>query len=141
MVVPLKIIAASLIAGILAINTGYVITARVFHAYQSRTPNTWRATESWTHYLYSSGIRLLSCFAIVVLYALIGSRFPTLLDSQLLRGAAFGTCLWAAVAAPVILEAALFVNWHRGFVVGLLLDWLVLCAIAGMAASVVTSAF
>jgi len=41
-----------------------------------------------------------------------------------------------ATAAPVILETALFVNWHRGFVVGLLLDWLVLCLIAGACASV-----
>jgi hypothetical protein len=29
----------------------------------------------------------------------------------------------------------LFVNWHRGFVVGLLLDWLVVCLLASMAAA------
>ena len=46
----LKILAAGAIAGIVANATGYVITGRLFHPYQAKTPNTWRATESWTHY-------------------------------------------------------------------------------------------
>ena len=133
----LKIIAAGLIAGILANITGYLITARFFHKFQARTPDTWRATESWSHYMYSTGIRLFSCVAIVILYAASRAIVPTILGSIALRGAAFGGCVWAAVAAPIIIEIALFVNWHRGFVVGLLLDWLVLCVIAGKVAALV----
>jgi len=41
---------------------------------------------------------------------------------------------------PLLLEVALFVNWHRGFVVGLLLDWLVVCILASTAAVVVVGA-
>jgi hypothetical protein len=137
---PLKILAASVIAGILASITGYVITGRIFHVYQTRTPNTWRAAESWTQYLYSSGIRVFSCLAIVLLYYVFGAGALIARTSTILGGVTFGGFIWAAIAAPVILEAALFVNWHRGFVVGLLLDWLALCVIAGAVASTVTGA-
>ena len=132
-----KIIAAGIIAGILSNITGYLITGRLFHRYQARTPNTWRASESWTHYLYSAVVRLLSCLAIAFLYDVFGASAPVLLGGVISSGATFGGCLWAATAAPVILEVALFVNWHRGFVVGLLLDWLALCVIASTVASVV----
>ncbi len=48
--------------------------------------------------------------------------------------AVFGISLWAVAVAPVIIEVALFVNWHRGFVAGLLLDWLIVCVVASIAA-------
>lgn len=41
---------------------------------------------------------------------------------------------------PLVLEAALFVNWHRGFSAGLLLDWLVVCILASAAAAVAVGA-
>jgi hypothetical protein len=138
--VHIKIIAAGLIAGVLANLSGYLITGRLFHGFQARTPNTWRATESWPHYLCSSGLRLFCCLAIILLLDAFGAMVPTVFASTLLGGAAFGACLWAAIATPLILEAALFVNWHRGFVIGLLLDWLALCVIAGMIGSGVTGA-
>jgi hypothetical protein len=137
---PLKLVAAGVIAGILSSITGYAITGRIFHVYQSRTPNTWRATETWAEYLYSFGIRVFSCLAIVLLYYVFGAGALIVLTGTILRGATFGGFIWAAIAAPVIVEAALFVNWHRGFVVGLLLDWLVLCVVAGAVASLVTGA-
>jgi hypothetical protein len=122
----LKILAAGAVAGVAANVTGFVITAKLFHRYQARTPNTWREVESWGHYLASSAIRMFACIAIGLLHGLAAAG---------VRGASFGFCLWAAVAAPVILETAIFVRWHRGFVVGLLLDWLVLCVLAGEASS------
>lgn len=133
----LKMIAAGVIAGILSNMTGYLITGRLFHRYQARTPNTWRVSESWTHYLYSAGVRLLSCLAIALLYEAFAARAP---DGAISSAAIFGVCLWAATAAPVILEVALFVNWHRGFVAGLLLDWLALCVVASTVTSVVMRA-
>lgn len=75
--VTLKIIAAGVIAGIVANVTGYVITGRLFHAYQAKTPNTWRQTESWAHYLYAAAIRIAGCIGIGFLYAAIGTRFPS----------------------------------------------------------------
>jgi hypothetical protein len=122
----LKILAVGAIAGVVANATGFVITAKLFHRYQARTPNTWRKGESWGHYLASSAIRIFACIAIGLLYGLAAAS---------VRGASFGFCLWAAVAAPIILEVAIFVKWHRGFVIGLLLDWLVLCVLAGVASS------
>lgn len=134
--VALKILVVGGIAGVLSNITGYVITGLVFHRYQALTPNTWRSAESWMHYLYSAGVRIFACTAIALLYDAFGAGIPDLVTGAIPNGAGFGAFLWAATAAPVILEAALFVNWHRGFVVGLLLDWLVLCVVAGVVASV-----
>jgi Na+/melibiose symporter-like transporter len=139
-VVGIKIIAGGVLAGILSNITGYLITGRLFHGYQARTPNTWRTSESWNLYLYSAGVRVLSSLAIALLYSVIGARTTALIGGAISSGATFGCWLWAAAAAPVILEIALFVNWHRGFVVGLLLDWLTLCVIASTVASVVQHA-
>ena len=136
----IKIVVAGLIAGVLANISGYLITGRLFHGFQARTPNTWRAAESWSPYLYSAGVRLFSCLAIILLHDAFGAMVPALFGSTLLGGAAFGVCFWGAIAAPIILEVALFVNWHRGFVIGLLLDWLALCVIAGMIGSVIAEA-
>jgi hypothetical protein len=132
----LKIIAGGVIAGIVANVTGYVITGRLFHAYQAKTPHTWRQGESWAHYLYAAAIRIACCVGIGFLYAAIGTRFPPLADSAILRGVIFGSLLWAVTILPVILEVSLFVNWHPGFVVGLLLDWLVVFVLAAVAAAV-----
>ncbi len=132
----LKIVAAGVIAGLLANATGYLITGRLFHPYQAETPNTWRATESWSHYQYATAIRIAACIAIALLYVALRSVSPTLGDGAVARGASFGLLLWAVTILPVVLEVALFVNWHRGFVFGLLLDWLVVCILASSAAAI-----
>jgi len=134
-VVALKILAVGGIAGVLSNITGYVITGLLFHRYQAQTPNTWRGAESWKHYLYSAGVRIFACIAIALLYDAFGVGIHGLVAGAIANGASFGVILWAATAAPVILEATLFVNWHRGFAVGLLLDWLVLCVVASVVAS------
>jgi hypothetical protein len=134
-VVALMILAIGVVAGVLSNITGYIITGLVFHRYQAQTPNTWRIAESWTHYLYSAGIRIFACTAIALLYNASGATITHLATGAIPNGTIFGVVLWAAAAAPLIIEAALFVNWHRGFVMGLLLDWLVLCVVAGVVAS------
>jgi hypothetical protein len=136
----LKVLAAGVVAGVVANATGYLITGRLFHAYQGRTPNTWRATESWTHFLNSAAIRIAACIAIGLLYAALGPAAPTFAADAIARGVSFGSILWAVTILPLLLEAALFVNWHGGFVVGLLLDWLVLRILASAAAAVVVGA-
>jgi hypothetical protein len=129
------ILSAGVVAGILSNITGYALTGRLFHSYQARTPNTWRAAESWASYLYSSGVRILACIGIALLYHALAQGSPLFGAGALPGGAAFGACLWVVAVAPVIVETALFVNWHRGFVIGLLLDWLVVCLVAGVAAA------
>jgi len=132
----LRILLDGAIAGVLSTGTGYWITGRLFHAYQARTPQTWRSGESWSSYLVSTGLRLFACVAVACFYA--GVEFATSLFDRgtILSGASFGLGLWAITVAPAMLEAALFVNWHRGFVVGLLLDWMVVLTLAGIAGSV-----
>jgi hypothetical protein len=133
-VVTLQPLAAGVVAGILSNITGYVITGRLFHPYQVQTPNTWRAAESHTHYLYSAGVRVLACIGIAILYGLAAASTSVFGSGAILGAAAFGISLWAVAVAPVIIEVALFVNWHRGFVAGLLLDWLIVCVVASIAA-------
>ena len=137
--VTLKILEAGVVAGIVANATGYLITGRIFHPYQAKTPGTWRATESWTHYQYATAIRIAACIGIAFAYALLGAplAFGT---NELAKGIGFGSMIWAITILPLLLEVGLFVNWHRGFVAGLLLDWLVVCVIASMAAAVVLGA-
>src|SRR5271165_2109070 len=131
----LKLVAAGAIAGVVANVTGYLITGRLFHRYQALTPNTWRATESWTHYLSAAAVRILASIAIGFLYAAVGATSRVFGLELIARGAGFGLILWAVTILPVVLEAALFVNWHRRFVVGLLLDWLVMYLLSGVSAA------
>src|SRR5579863_4299583 len=137
----LNIVTAGVIAGIAANATGYLISGRLFHSYQARTPATWRASESWTHYLLAAAIRIAACIAMGFLYGAFGTAVPSIADGALARGVSFGSILWAVTILPLVLEAALFVNWHRGVVVGLLLDWLVVCILASVAAAVAVGAF
>ncbi len=132
---PLKVILAGVAAGVLANVTGYLIVGRLFHAYQARTPNTWRTTESWNHYLYAAAIRVLACIGIGAAYYCFGSAASAIAAGPLASAAVFGASLWAVAVLPLVVEAALFVNWHRGFVVGLLLDWLVISVMASAAAA------
>jgi len=137
--VPVEVLAAAAIAGVAANVSGYLITGRLFHRYQSTTPATWRTVESWTHYSYAAVIRIGVCIGIAILYSVVRASLPRG-ASGLLIGLGFGLILWTVAILPVVLEAALFVNWHRGFVIGLLLDWLVVCLLAGGSAAVAIGA-
>ena len=134
----LKVLVAGAISGVAANVTGYLITGRLFHHYQSNTPATWRTVESWTHYQYAAAIRIAACVGIAILYSVVRPSLPGGADP--LTGLSFGLILWAVAILPVVLEVALFVNWHRGFVIGLLLDWLVVCLLAGESAAVAIGA-
>lgn len=128
-----RLLIAGLAAGVIANITGYLITGWLFHPYQERTPATWRASEGWQHYLYATLIRIAACAAIALFY---GALHPLAASQPWVCALAWGVLLGAVTLLPLILEAALFVNWHRGFVAGLLLDWLIVCALACAAAQI-----
>ena len=128
-----KTLLAGAFAGILANVSGYFITGRWFHRFQSATPHTWRSSESWVHYLYATLARLVACMGIAAVCALTTHSGFWIAGSAVLRGVGLGSALWLVTAAPVILETSVFVNWHRGFVVGLLLDWWMVFVLAGVA--------
>ena len=133
----LKMLGAAAVAGLLTNGTGYLITGRLFHPYQATTPDTWRKNESWNHYLYATLARIAACIAIAFLYSALGTHAAVLGEGALSRGVGFGSLLWLATILPMCLEVALFVNWHRAFVAGLLIDWLVVCVLASTAAALV----
>lgn len=54
---------------------------------------------------------------------------------MLANGVVFGVFCWAAVGAPVLLSMGVFVNFHPGVIIGLLLDWLLLSVLAAVAAA------
>jgi hypothetical protein len=118
--------------------TGYLITGRYFHRFQAETPNTWRPSESWQHYQYAALARMVACIGIALLFAALASHDFAVAASPVFRGIGFGGILWFVTALPLVLEASIFVNWHRGFVAGLLLDWLVVFILAGVCAAVAT---
>jgi hypothetical protein len=139
-VVILKVVAAGAIAGVFSNVTGYLITGRLFHPYQARTPNTWRVAESWIDYLHAAAARIIACIAIGFLYAAVGRAAPTFAQDLVSRGVSFGVILWAVTTLPLVHELTQFVNWHRGFAVGLLLDWLVVYVLASVSAAVALGA-
>src|SRR5438105_6238816 len=118
-----------LIAGVVSIFTSWFWMGFVFHRYQRATPETWRP-EGPRNYALSSLVRVLSAIAISVLYVLI-VRFHVGFFAEGLAGALrFAAALWIALAAPVAIEAAIYVRMHSLVVVGQVLDWLTTVVLA-----------
>ncbi len=121
------------IAGVITIFTSWLWMGVIFHRYQQTTPNTWRP-EGRKSYLFSAIIHFFASIAIATLFLLVGRTFGGVFGGGIDRACAFGAIVWLAMAAPVALEAAVYVNLHPLVVVGQLLDWLttsvVACALA-----------
>ena len=130
-------IIAAVAAGFASAVVSGLITGWLFHPFQRHTPGTWRATEGPKQYAAASALTFVSAVLVVLLFELVGNYLPVN-GSWLMRGAAFGLLCWGALAAPVLLSVALFVNWHRGFVIGILLDWLLVALISSSIAAYAT---
>ena len=110
-----------IIAGLLSILASWFWMAVVFHRYQRSTPETWRP-ETAGNYILSSIIRLCSAIAIAVLYVLV-ARFHVAVFSDGIAGALrFAAAIWIALAAPVIIESAIYVRLHSMVVLGQAID-------------------
>ena len=72
---------------------------------------------------------------IVFFFSLTDGFHALVGKGWLLQGGLFGVLCWADLGAPVLFSIALFVNLHRGVVVGLLLDWLLVSLFSGVAAA------
>ena len=116
-------IVPGVIAGIVSILASWFWMAVVFHRYQRSTPETWRA-ETARNYTLSSIVRLFSAIGIAVIYVLI-ARFQVGYFGEGIAGAMrFAAVLWIALAAPVAIEAAIYIRLHSMVVLGQVLDWL-----------------
>jgi hypothetical protein len=109
------------IAGlILSSTTSFLITGRLFHRYQAKTPSTWR-TESWRQHLFAVLLQTIAGAGLGGLFA-VGGAPPVgirLFD--------LGAAVWMVLTACILIQA-LYVNWDRGFVIGLIIDWTVFIA-------------
>lgn len=105
---------------ILSATTSFLITGRLFHPYQKKTAATWRP-ESWRHHLFAMLLQGMAGAGIGWLFSAAGA--PTL-GFALFE---LGLGVWMAIVACILIQA-LYVNWHAGFIVGLVLDWTVFIA-------------
>jgi hypothetical protein len=102
---------------ILSATTSFLITGRLFHPYQKKTAATWRP-ESWRHHLFAMLLQSMAGAGIGWLFSAAGA--PTL-GFALFE---LGLGVWMVLVACILIQA-LYVNWHAGFIVGLVLDWTV----------------
>ncbi len=127
-------IAAGAVAGVASVFTSWAITGGLFHRYQRLTPDTWRP-EGPASYAVSSALNVVACVGIALLLTL-SNGFPA---GRFLgwapRGLLFGLLCWGALALPLTLIQSIYVRLHRGVIIGAILDSLVLCVMAGMAAA------
>ena len=109
-------LAPGAIAGILSIFTSWIWMGVVFHRFQKLTPNTWRP-ENNRSYGLSSTITFLSCIAIATVFLLV-ARMGGVFAGGLPGALRFAAVMWMALAAPLIVNASVFINLHPWFVVG-----------------------
>jgi len=120
---PQSTIIPGLIAGVLSVFTSWLWMGVIFHSFQKRTPDTWRR-ESGLSYAASSAIHILAALAIAIFFVVLRQHAPDLFASGIHCVVAFAFTLWAVLALPIILEAAIFIKLHPLVVLGQLLDWL-----------------
>ena len=116
---------------VMSVTTSYLITGRLFHRYQAKTPGTWRA-ESWRQHLVAMLLYAIAGASLGWLFALWGA--PSV------DGALFKLCaaVWILLVAFILMQA-LYVNWHPGFVVGLAVEWAVFVAGVLLACALLSS--
>jgi hypothetical protein len=124
-----RILLAGLISGVIGVFTSWLITGMLFHPFQAKTPQTWRPSEGSRQYEGASALTILAALIISAFFAATGGLHGV--TGPVTNGVYFGFLCWAALALPMTLSSALFINLNRGFVAGLLLDWLVLSLLAG----------
>ena len=122
------------IAGVISIFTSWLWMGVIFHRFQQRTPNTWRP-EGKGSYAFSSIIHFLACIAIATLFLIVGRTYGGFFGGGPDRAIMFAVMLWGVIAAPLAIDAAVYINLHPLVVLGQLLDWLTTSVLAcGIAA-------
>jgi hypothetical protein len=113
-------LAPGAIAGIISIFTCWLWMGVVFHRFQKLTPNTWRP-ENNRSYTLSCAIHFLTCIAIATVFLLV-ARMGGVFAGGLPGALRFAAVAWMALAAPIIVDAAVFINLHPWVVVGQVVD-------------------
>lgn len=111
------------IAGVISVFTSWLWMGVIFHRFQSRTPNTWRA-ENKASYAASAVIHFGACVVIATLFVLVARNFGSVFSGGPERAVAFAIAIWMAMAAPLAVDTAIYIKLHPLVVLGQLLDWL-----------------
>jgi hypothetical protein len=126
-----RLLLAGAASGLSALLIAWVTIAWLTHGYQKLTPASWRP-EGPREYTLSSLVYLLSGFAFAVFFAMTGSTLVSRVGHWLHAGLLFGLACFVALALPVLLGDAIFINIHPGFVAGTLLNSLLTCLACGV---------
>jgi hypothetical protein len=118
-----------LIAGVLSLFASWFWMGLVFHRYQRATPETW-GPEGPRNYALSSLVRMVSAIAISCLYVSVARLHIGFFADGVVGALRFAAVIWIALAAPVAIEAAIYVRIHSMVVVGQVLDWLTTAVLA-----------
>jgi len=121
-------LAPGAVAGIVALFMSWFWMGFVFHRFQKLTPNTWRP-ENNRSYMLSSMITFLSCIGIATVFLLV-ARMGGVFAGGLPGALRFAAVVWMAWSAPLIVEAAVFINLHPWFVVSQVVNALTTSLIA-----------
>src|SRR6266404_2874123 len=121
-------LAPGAVAGIISIFTSWLWMGVVFHRFQKQTPNTWRP-ENNRSYTLSSAIHFLTCIAIATVFLLV-ARMGGVFAGGLPGALRFAAVAWMALAAPSIVDAAIFINLNPWVVVGQVVDALTTSVLA-----------
>ncbi|HEY2800200.1 MAG TPA: hypothetical protein VGI85_06375 [Chthoniobacterales bacterium] len=111
------------VAGLICIFTSWLWMGLIFHRYQARTPESWRRENNLSYGL-SSAIHIFACIVAAVLFRLVVADGNLFFGAGVLGALRFGALLWMAMAAPLAIDAGVFVRLHPWVVVGQLIDWL-----------------
>src|SRR5579862_7781145 len=125
-----RTLAAGSLSGLMAVAIGGVIHGWLFHDFQRHTPDTWRQ-EGPMHIALGSAALFLSGITYAFFFAPLGSMVMYSITHWVTVGVIFGIGCWAALALPLILSISVFVNLHRGVVLGLLIEWLLISITSG----------
>jgi len=101
----------------------------IFHRYQQRTPQTWRP-ETGRNHLLSCAIQFGACIAIATMYLLVTRAYGSPFGLGLHGALRFAAVAWMAIAAPVAIEMAIYVNLHPLVVMGVVINWLTTTVLA-----------
>jgi len=132
----MKIFLAAVISAVVGIAVDWLVSLKLFHRYRGRTPNTYRPSAHRRHGLMWSSI-VLAAFTYAVFFAITGGIGWLNVTQWVRMGVLFGVGCWMALALPLVLSLSVFINLHRGVVIGLLMDWLLLSVSFGIVCSAV----
>lgn len=132
----IKIVLSAVISAAVGIAVDWLVSLKLFHRYRRRTPDTYRPAARRRHVLMWSSI-VLAAFTYAIFFAVTGGIGWLNVTQWVRIGVLFGVGCWMALALPLVLWLSVFINLHRGVIIGLLIDWLLLSVTFGIVCSAV----